>query len=136
MNPFRSPVPTASVPTPRPPFGTFYREVFGPEHRHPLNRALHIGGTLAGLAWVAWLLTWPPGPAWLALLLFPVVHAGPGLIGHRLVERSAQVGDARWRRTDFPGAWFILANHRMTAEWLLAPLRAVRRRPGAPDPGA
>ena len=34
------------------PFETFYREVFLPEHRHPLNVALHIGGTLAGLAWI------------------------------------------------------------------------------------
>jgi hypothetical protein len=103
-------------------FGDFYRQVFLPEHRHPLNRALHIGGTLAGLAYVGWLLSMPFGPIWLALLLFPVVHAGPGLLGHRLVERNEAVGDARWRRTDFPAWWFIVGNHRLTLEALrLAP---------------
>jgi hypothetical protein len=29
------------------------------------------------------------------------------------------VGDARWRRRDYPGWWFIIANHRMTLERLV-----------------
>ena len=53
------------------------------------------------------------------LLLFPLVHAAPGLLGHRLLERSTSVGDARWRRRDYPGWWFIIANHRMTLERLV-----------------
>ena len=102
----------------RPSFDTFYREIFLPEHRHPLNVALHIAGTLAGLVFVVAVLA-APWAWWPALLLFPLVHAAPGLIGHRLLERNAAVGDARWRRTDYPGWWFMLGNHRMTAERLL-----------------
>jgi hypothetical protein len=106
------------------PFADFYREVFLPEHQHPINRALHIAGTLLALAAALWvLLALPAWPGWLALLLFPVVHAAPGLVGHRLFERSAAVGDARWRRSDHPGWQFILGNHRLAAEWLLALLR-------------
>ncbi len=99
-------------------FRRFYREVFLPEHRHPLNVALHVGGTLAGLGWLG---ACALAPGWwkLAALLFPLVHGAPGLIGHRLLERSADVGDARWRRTDFSPWWFIAANHRLTFDRLL-----------------
>lgn len=99
------------------PFETSYREVFLPEHRHPLNVALHIGGTLAGLAWIPVALS-APGLWKLSVLLFPVVHAAPGILGHRLLERSAEVGDARWRRTDYSPWLFIVANHRLTMERL------------------
>jgi hypothetical protein len=102
----------------KPHFPDFYHYVFLAEHRHPINVALHMTGTIAGLVYVIGILAMPV-LWWPALLLFPVVHAGPGLIGHRLWERSLDVGDARWRRTDFPGWWFIAANHRMTAERLL-----------------
>jgi hypothetical protein len=100
----------AVAPT-RPTFGQFYQDHFLDEHRQPLNVALHMLGTLAGLAWLPLTLlsSWP----WLALL-FPAVHAAPGLLGHRLVERNAAVGDLRVLRTDFPRWWFIVANHRMT----------------------
>jgi hypothetical protein len=58
-----------------------------------------------------------------------VVHAVPGLVGHRLFERNAVVGDARWRRTDLPGWWFIVGNHRMTLDALLAlPARLLGKR--------
>jgi hypothetical protein len=100
------------------PFKTFYREVFLPEHRHPVNVALHIGGTLAGLAWIPLALS-APGMWKLAVLLFPVVHGAPGILGHRLLERSADVGDARWRRKDHSPWLFIAANHRLTFERLL-----------------
>lgn len=100
-------------------FEAFYRDVFLPEHRHPLNRALHLAGTVAGLVYVLWVLaSWPPSSAWLALVLFPAVHALPGLMGHRLVERNLAVGDARWRRVDFSAWWFIAGNHRMTFDVL------------------
>ena len=109
-------------------FSTFYRDVYLPEHRQPLNVALHVFGTLAGLAWVAATLA-APGFWKLSVLLFPVIHGAPGLIGHRLVERSEAVGDARWRRSDFPAWLFILANHRLAAERLvLSPLAALARR--------
>jgi hypothetical protein len=108
-------------------FSTFYRDVFLPEHQQPLNVALHILGTLAGLVWIAATLA-APGFWKLAVLLFPVIHGAPGLIGHRLVERSEAVGDARWARRDYPAWLFILANHRLTAERLvIAPVAALAR---------
>jgi hypothetical protein len=45
-----------------------------------------------------------------------------------LVERSEAVGDARWRRPDYPAWLFILANHRLAAERLvIAPVAALAR---------
>ena len=105
-------------------FNDFYQRVFLPEHTHPINVALHMMGTFAGLAHLIAVLTLPV-LWWPALLLFPVVHAAPGLIGHRWLERNVAVGDARWRRTDFPIWWFFLANHRMTAERLLRAFKAI-----------
>jgi hypothetical protein len=99
----------------RPGFDSFYRHHYLPEHRHPANRALHMVGTLAGLLWLLFALLGPQ--PWL-VLLFPVVHAAPGLVGHRLFERNPQVGDLRVLRKDFPALWFIAANHRLTAEAL------------------
>jgi hypothetical protein len=96
-------------------FADFYDHHYLPEHRHPVNRALHIIGTWAGLAWLP--LTLTSAMPWLALL-FPVVHAAPGLVGHRLFERNAQVGDVRVLRKDFSPLWFIAANHLLTFGWL------------------
>lgn len=110
-----------------PSFQDFYRNVFLPEHRHPLNVTLHIAGTLAGLAWIPWALSLP-GLWKLAVLLFPVVHAAPGLVGHRLVDRNPAVGDARWRRTDHPRWLFIVANHRLTWDRLVLGPLGLRRR--------
>ena len=101
----------------KPRFDDFYRLVYLPEHRHPVNVALHAAGTLAGLAYGLAVLCMP-WSWWPALLLFPAVHAGPGLLGHRLLERNTVIGDARWRRTDFPRWWFVAANHRLLAELL------------------
>lgn len=99
-------------------FETFYRETFLQEHQHPINIALHLLGTIFGLAFVVWVLTLPL--AWYpALLLFPLIHGAPGLLGHRLFERNAVVGDARWQRKDYSMSWFIAANHRMALERLL-----------------
>jgi hypothetical protein len=98
-------------------FSTFYTEVFLPEHRHPANVALHAVGTALGLALLAF-AAWR-GPWWIAAF-FPVVHALPGLVGHRLFERNATVGDVRVTRTDHPLWWFIVANHRMAWEGLTA----------------
>jgi hypothetical protein len=95
------------------PFSDFYRTVFLPEHQHPLNVALHVVGTVAGTVWLPWV--WMQGLPWLALL-YPVVHAVPGLVGHRLLERNAAVGDVRVTRKDYPAWWFIVGNHRMTWE--------------------
>jgi hypothetical protein len=101
-------------------FWHFYETKFLSEHTVPLNVALHVFGTLAGLCllvgvpWAALRL----GNPWLLLLvvLFPVVHAAPGLLGHRIFERSADpgVGDLRVTRTDFPPMWFLFGNHVMT----------------------
>jgi hypothetical protein len=99
-------------------FEDFYQQVFLPEHQHKLTIATHIFGTFAGLTWL--LMCILLGDYWLALaLLFPVVHAVPGLIGHRLAERNEAAGDLRVSRKDFPLWWFIRANHRMTIQFLV-----------------
>jgi hypothetical protein len=112
---------TDPLPKNRTGFRAFYTEHFLAEHRHPTNVALHVFGTVASAAFLGAALasTLP----WLALL-YPVVHAAPGLIGHRLFERSATVGDVRVLRTDFSPLWFIAGNHVMTFELL----RSVWRR--------
>ena len=94
-------------------FEEFYVHHFLAEHRHPANVALHIFGTVASAAFLpAMVLSAQP---WWALL-YPLVHAAPGVLGHRLFERDAAVGDMRLMRTDFPLWWFIIGNHRMTWE--------------------
>ncbi len=106
--------------TPAIGFQAFYRDHFQAEHRHPVNRGLHIFGTLLGTAFVpaALLSSWP----WL-VLLYPVVHAALGLIGHRLFERSAQVRDVRVLRNDFSLLWFIAGNHVLTYKAAVAVMR-------------
>jgi hypothetical protein len=110
----------SSAPTHHIRFNDFYREHFLPEHHHPLNVGLHVFGTVVAWVFVGWALLspWP----WLALL-FPVVHAAPGLVGHRWVERNEAVGDLRVLRRDFPPLWFIAANHRLTWELLRGGVR-------------
>ena len=100
---------------PRKLFSVFYANVFLPEHQHAVTVALHALGTVLGLVFCAAALA-SSQPGW--VVLFPVVHAVPGLIGHRLVERNAAVGDLRVTRTDYSPLWFIAANHRMTWELL------------------
>jgi hypothetical protein len=94
-------------------FWDFYREVFLPEHTHPLTIGLHVVGTLLGTAFAAW-AAFSPWP--LIAILYPLVHAFPGLLAHRLVERSSSVGDVRVTRRDFPLFWFILGNHVLTVQ--------------------
>jgi hypothetical protein len=104
----------------RPSFVTFYHDHYLPEHRRPANVVMHVAGTIGALGFavvtVTSLLPW-------LMLLFPVVHAVPGLVGHRLFERNAVVGDIRVLRTDFPAWWFIAANHRLTFEVVRAALK-------------
>jgi|GWRWMinimDraft_16_1066024.scaffolds.fasta_scaffold39426_2 hypothetical protein len=97
-------------------FRDFYRTVFLAEHRNPKNVALHVLGTvLSGVFLVTVILL---GVPWLALA-YPVVHAAPGLLGHRLFERNSAVGDVRITRKDYSPLWFIAGNHLMTTELLL-----------------
>ncbi len=91
-------------------FNQFYKGVFKEEHQHPLTIFLHVFGTIAGLLW---LVLMPLIGMWHLIILFPVVHAVPGLIGHRIAERNKSVGDLRVTRKDFPLNWFIAANHLM-----------------------
>jgi hypothetical protein len=93
----------------------FYREAYWEEHNVPMNLALHIFGTIAGV--VLLIASATIISAWWALA-FPVVHIVPGLIGHRLFERANAVGDARIFRTDVPIWWFLVANHMMTATFI------------------
>jgi hypothetical protein len=96
-------------------FATFYRTVYRDDHQHPANLALHIIGVFLGLALIAASLTvWP----WWTMIGFPVLHGLPGLIGHRLFDRNAAVGDLRVTRQDHPVWWFIIANHLMAARVL------------------
>lgn len=109
------PQPAPHAPALQTHFSGFYAQVFLPEHQHPGTVALHVFGTVVALIFVA--TVFALGQGWWALL-FPVVHALPGLLGHRLWERNAAVGDVRVTRKDYSPLWFILANHRMT--WELA----------------
>ncbi|MFM7735794.1 MAG: Mpo1-like protein, partial [Alphaproteobacteria bacterium] len=84
------------------------------EHRHPVVILLHAIGCVASFSWVAWCLVRLHWPWTLLALAYPVVHALPGLVGHRLFERNEAVGDLRVLRKDFPLPWFIAANHRLT----------------------
>lgn len=97
-------------------FRDFYLNHFRAEHRHPANVALHLAGVVASgaLAFAAI----AGGKPWF-LLLYPVVHGAPGLLGHRLFERDAAVGDVRVTRSDFPLRWFMIGNHVLLAEALL-----------------
>jgi hypothetical protein len=93
----------------------FYRHAYWEEHKVPINIAIHMAGTIAGVLLLIASAT--VTSAWWALA-FPVVHVLPGLIGHRLFERAEAIGDARIFRTDVPGWWFIVANHMMTARMI------------------
>ena len=101
-------------------FNDFYRNHFLPEHQHPATIGLHVFGTVLGTLFLGVILlsSWP----YLAVL-YPVVHAVPGLIGHRLFERNAAVGDLRVLRKDFSPLWFIAGNHVLTYEVARAALR-------------
>jgi hypothetical protein len=93
----------------RPNFSTFYRDHYLAEHQDKANVTMHAVGTIAGMMLIAAVLLALISPWW--ALAFPIVHAAPGLIGHRLFERNDAVGDVRVTRTDFPPHWFIAANH-------------------------
>jgi hypothetical protein len=105
-------------------FRRFYQQHFLPEHQHPANQALHVLAVFAsaGLVGLSFVLRLP----WLALA-YPFVHAAPGLLGHRLFERSAAVGDLRLTRQDFPLWWFIVANHLLVVDLVRG--RALASRP-------
>jgi hypothetical protein len=105
-------------------FWDFYNDHFQAEHTHPINRGLHVFGTLLGTAFVPFALL--SSVPWV-IILYPVVHALPGLIGHRLFERNAQVGDVRVLRKDFSPLWFIAGNHVLTYELAVNGLRSLLR---------
>jgi hypothetical protein len=97
-------------------FSDFYRNTFLAEHKHPGNIALHVFGTVVSAVFaVTILLTTIP---WL-ILMYPIIHAVPGLVGHRLFERSESLGDVRITRSDYSPVWFIAANHRMTWDLMI-----------------
>jgi hypothetical protein len=106
-------------------FMDFYREAYWEEHNVPMNLALHMLGTIAGVVLLIASAT-IISPWW--ALAFPIVHIVPGLIGHLLFERAEAIGYARIFRTDVPGWWFVAANHMMTAQmiWDFVTLRWLR----------
>lgn len=93
MPPPLRPACPPNLPT-KPAFWGFCRDQFVAEHPQPLNVGLHIAGSVAGpVAGTVFLPVAPASPMpWLALL-YPAVHAAPGLLGRRLFERNAVVGD-------------------------------------------
>jgi hypothetical protein len=105
----------------------FYSHAYRDEHQRPVNIAFHVVGTIAGLLWLVLSVTL--FSTWWALA-FPIVHAVPGLVGHRLFERAEAIGDARIFRTDVPVWWFLVANHMMTARviWRFVTLDYFRSR--------
>ncbi|MDX1958332.1 MAG: Mpo1-like protein [Leptospiraceae bacterium] len=103
-------------------FFKFYQDVFLKEHSHNGTIILHIIGTILGILWIPFTVFYLPI---YLILLFPVVHALPGIIGHRIFERNENVGDLRVLRKDFPLYWFIIANHILTYEILF--LKSIRK---------
>lgn len=102
--------------TSRPSFQIFYRDHYRPEHQMAANIALHMVGTAGGIALLVVAAVGAISPWW--ALAFPIVHAAPGLLGHRLFERNKVVGDIRLTRSDFPPHWFIAANHILLFDFL------------------
>jgi hypothetical protein len=105
-------------------FRKFYADHYLPDHKHPANIALHIAGTFGSAAFAIAALASPM--PWLALL-YPVVHAAPGLVGHRLFDRNRDIGDVRFINGKFPNLWFIAANHILTASLLRDAVRKIVR---------
>jgi hypothetical protein len=64
-------------------FREFWRH-YPSQHQHPLNRQLHVWGTLGGLTCLsfAWFFSWT-----LLLAVLPIGYGGAWL-GHYLVERN------------------------------------------------
>jgi hypothetical protein len=112
----------ASTQTEHAGFMGFYRNTFIPEHQHPANILLHVFGVAASAALIVFAVY---SGEWAWGLLYPVVHAAPGLIGHRLFERNAEVGDIRLDRTDHPLWWFIIGNHLMFLDVLFGGVRSI-----------
>jgi hypothetical protein len=105
-------------------FREFYADHYLPDHKHPANVALHVAGTIGSAAFAIAALVSPM--PWLALL-YPVAHAVPGLIGHRLFDRNPEIGDVRFIGSKFPNLWFIAANHVLTASLIGKAVRRVFR---------
>jgi hypothetical protein len=106
-------------------FIEFYRGAYADDHATWPNRALHLFGTFSGLTLIIASFTVIP-LHW--ALAFPVVHAVPGLIGHRLFERNAALGDVRVFSGAYPSWWFMVANHLRAVELLLVLVRGRRRK--------
>jgi hypothetical protein len=113
----------SSLPSQR-RFWTFYKQHFQMQHTHPGNIAMHLLGTVGSFGFAVWAVISSP----LLLLGYPVVHALPGLIGHRLFERDALVGDFRLTRKDFSLLWFIAANHVLAVQLAARAARALIQR--------
>jgi hypothetical protein len=106
-------------------FVKFYRTVFLAEHQSLGTAVTHVLGTLLSTIFIPWALYY--GHEWW-LLAYPLVHAVPGLIGHRIFERNAAVGDTRITRKDYSLLWFIWGNHLMTYELFTGKLAWPSRR--------
>lgn len=103
------------MPASKSTFREFYTGHYLSDHKHPANVTLHVAGTLGSAIFFVAALSSPL--PWLALL-YPVAHATPGLIGHRLFDRNPEIGDIRFLGGKFPNLWFIAANHVLTASVL------------------
>lgn len=111
--------------TMRSSFMDFYHGAYADDHATWPNRALHLFGTFSGLALIIASITVIPV---YCVFAFPIVHAVPGLIGHRLFERNAALGDVRVFSGTHPSWWFMVANHLRGGEALLNLVRGRRRK--------
>lgn len=73
-------------------------------HRHPVNRWLHVAGTLFSAGVILFVLFYR---AWWWLPLAPVVGYGPAWLGHALIERNKPLTLSR-------PLWSLLCDYRLT----------------------
>jgi hypothetical protein len=96
-------------------FMKFYKNNYLKEHSHNGTICFHVFGTILGIAWIFFSMFYI-NLIW--IILFPLIHALPGILGHKIFERNEDVGDIRITRKDFPLIWFIFANHILTYQIL------------------
>ncbi len=98
-------------------FAEFYRHYLA-HHDHPINRGLHVLGSLSAIGLLIAAIAM--GPWWLVLLM-PVVGYGCAWLGHFAFERN--------KPTAFHSPlWSFVADWRMCADVLRGKLPLVERR--------
>ncbi len=87
------------------------------EHRKPVNRALHLFGTLSSVAWITTVVSFRLGPMFWLLAL--VIGYGPSWVGHFFIEKNRPATfryPLKSLMGDFRMAFDILRNRRLLFE--------------------